>query len=349
MVGLNINQIYNKLVCPLKYKVDQFLDPTLITATALTSLPCCLEYIIKFSSQYSFPESLLFGTGLSILSFKLIQDKIIGKFSSFVSKKNKELYNKAKQNPIKENRPGVFNCLKTASLATITYLMIFNWSPRSINNLEKRFFSNEKPKHKIEQTIKQDSKDSITLEGKTLEEYLEKINTEIIKNRKQQNKQQKQKIGNREYKEQEEIETNFDNEKLQDVIYVNCNLYNLNPNLVKALIKIESSNDHSTVSKAGAKGFMQIMYDTAKELGIDRDNPYQNINGGCKYLRQQLNKYKQDERLALAAYNAGPGNVDKAIKKAKKSIKTVEYKDIEEHLPKETQNYVKKINSIYTL
>jgi len=82
--------------------------------------------------------------------------------------------------------------------------------------------------------------------------------------------------------------------------------------LVKAVIKQESGGNPAIVSKAGAIGLMQLMPDTAKELGVDPWDANQNIQGGTKYLKQQFDKY-QDWEKALAAYNAGPDTVDKAI------------------------------------
>lgn len=82
--------------------------------------------------------------------------------------------------------------------------------------------------------------------------------------------------------------------------------------LVKAVIQKESGGNPKAVSKSGAIGMMQLMPDTAKELGVDPWDANQNIQGGTKYLKQQFDKY-QDWEKALAAYNAGSGTVDKAI------------------------------------
>ena len=83
---------------------------------------------------------------------------------------------------------------------------------------------------------------------------------------------------------------------------------------------------------------MQLMPGTAQGLGVkDVYDPTQNVNGGTKYIAGQLKKYGNPE-LALAAYNWGPGNVDKAIKKYGNS-----WAAIRAHAPKETQNYVTKV------
>ncbi len=109
--------------------------------------------------------------------------------------------------------------------------------------------------------------------------------------------------------------------------------YSIDPDLVVAVIRTESCFDRKAVSRVGARGLMQLMPATAKHLGVkDSFDAEQNIKGGVKYLREMLDTFDQDQKLALAAYNAGPGAVTK-------------YKGIPPY--KETQNYVKKITAQY--
>ncbi|MBW1901585.1 MAG: lytic transglycosylase domain-containing protein [Deltaproteobacteria bacterium] len=88
--------------------------------------------------------------------------------------------------------------------------------------------------------------------------------------------------------------------------------YNLPPDLIRGVIKAESDFQVKAESKAGARGLMQLMPATAEELGVK--DPYdidQNIDGGTRYLKRMMDRFGSDLKKALAAYNAGPGTVER--------------------------------------
>lgn len=89
-----------------------------------------------------------------------------------------------------------------------------------------------------------------------------------------------------------------------------CTLYQLPEQLVRAIIKVESDYDPRAVSRAGARGLMQLMPETASGLGVkDIDDPRENIFGGVRYLRVLANLFNGELDLTVAAYNAGEGAV----------------------------------------
>jgi membrane-bound lytic murein transglycosylase MltF len=102
-------------------------------------------------------------------------------------------------------------------------------------------------------------------------------------------------------------------EKRYDALFFKASqAYQLPFNLIKAVAKAESDFNPNIVSHSGAQGLMQLMPSTAKALGVtDAFDPEQNIMGGAKFLRQMLDRFNGDTKLALAAYNAGPYAVKK--------------------------------------
>lgn len=120
--------------------------------------------------------------------------------------------------------------------------------------------------------------------------------------------------------------------QFDDIINASADQNGIEPELVKAIIHVESSGNPNAVSSVGAEGLMQLMPDTAKGLGVTNSfDIAQNIMGGTKYIAQQLARYAGNVRKALWAYNAGPGNADKG------------------RLPQETKKYIKNVMRIYNM
>ena len=140
----------------------------------------------------------------------------------------------------------------------------------------------------------------------------------------------KDKIMNYMQKENPKLSTK-DAESIYKTVMFFSNKYKVSSDLIFAIIDQESNYNYKDSSSAGAIGLMQIIPATANYLKINPYNSTQNIEGGVRYFKEMLDKY-QKPSLALAAYNAGPGAVDK-------------YNGIPPY--KETTNYVSKISKIY--
>jgi soluble lytic murein transglycosylase-like protein len=122
-------------------------------------------------------------------------------------------------------------------------------------------------------------------------------------------------------------------QRWDDVIVEHSREQGVRPDLVRAVVQVESAYNPNAVSPKGAQGLMQLMPATARELGVRNVfNPIENIRAGIMYLRRLLDRYNNDEVLALAAYNAGPTAVDKYGEKVPPY--------------RETRDYVTKVNKI---
>ena len=129
------------------------------------------------------------------------------------------------------------------------------------------------------------------------------------------------------------------NERIDNAISVSSKKHGVDPNLIRAIIKVESDFNPKCVSKAGAKGLMQLMPENCKDFGVtDPFNIEQNIEGGTREIKSYLDKYNGNVEMALMAYNGGPSRM------ARRGVKSID--DIYK-MPKETQNYVPKVMKYY--
>jgi soluble lytic murein transglycosylase-like protein len=122
-------------------------------------------------------------------------------------------------------------------------------------------------------------------------------------------------------------------QELDQIVQTTAEKHRVDPRLVRAVIATESNWNTAAVSGKGAQGLMQLIPGTAQQLGVsDAFDPAQNVDGGVRYLGMMLDRYNGDVPKALAAYNAGPGAVDRFGGVPR--------------IP-ETQNYVRKVTSAY--
>jgi hypothetical protein len=122
-------------------------------------------------------------------------------------------------------------------------------------------------------------------------------------------------------------------EEIDSSIVMAAARHNVDPNLVRAVVKVESNFNSNAVSRKGAMGLMQLMPSTAKSLNVKNPfDPQQNVDAGVRHLKQLLENYGGDVNLTLAAYNAGSGAVARSSGVP--------------HFA-ETQNYVRRITNLY--
>ena len=132
---------------------------------------------------------------------------------------------------------------------------------------------------------------------------------------------------------QVDVETEFEfvkpSEAYEEIIQEAAAEYELDPNLIRAVMQTESAFHPFAVSRAGAEGLMQLMPALADEMGVsDSFDPRDNIMGGARYLKRLLDYHNGNLDLALASYNAGPGNVQRyggipPFRETRKYVKTI--------------------------
>lgn len=128
------------------------------------------------------------------------------------------------------------------------------------------------------------------------------------------------------------IVDHYDRAALEPIIEKAAGKYDVDPHLIRSVIRAESNFDSKATSVKGAMGLMQLMPQTAKDMGVE--NAYdakENIMGGTRYLKMLLDRYKGDIELALAAYNWGMGNLERKP----------------DSLPAETVTYISRVKSYY--
>jgi soluble lytic murein transglycosylase-like protein len=127
--------------------------------------------------------------------------------------------------------------------------------------------------------------------------------------------------------------TGFTQKEVDAAIEKAATRHNVDPNLVRALVKVESNFNPNAVSRKGAMGLMQLMPQTARQLNVNNPfNPEENVDAGVRHLKRLLESYGGDVQLSLAAYNAGSGAVARSS-----------------GIPRyaETRNYVRRITTLY--
>lgn len=129
------------------------------------------------------------------------------------------------------------------------------------------------------------------------------------------------------------LRDNSSSSNLDDIIQKASRRYGVDEALIRAVIKAESNFNPRAVSPAGAQGLMQLMPATARGLGVTNAfDPEQNVMAGTRFLKSLLDRYNGNLEAALAAYNWGPGNVDRRP----------------DRLPRETRDYLVRVKQLYT-